>query len=267
MIKRQNDPLQGQRNGCLLTFGVNDKNSRPELVPLDGERGSSMSKDMIGQSRLYRQIAQLGEEHGAGKIVLFGSRARGDHRPRSDVDIAVYGMPEPNQSAFQLGLEELPTLLQFDVVFVTDQTTPALMENIEKDGVPIMNKKDEKYRKLQEACKRLQEAINDFEKIGLESIRDGVIQRFEFCTELAWKTIREHLLDMGYTEINSPKAVMKTAFADGLLENEQAWLDMINDRNLTSHVYDEEQAARIYNHIRDIYCPLLVSVLEKLADQ
>ncbi len=224
-----------------------------------------MNKDMKEQAQLYRQIVQLGKEHGAGKIVLFGSRARGDHRPRSDVDIAVYGMPEPNQSAFRLGLEELPTLLQFDVVFVTDQTSPTLVANIEKDGVPIMDKKDEKYRKLQDAYKKLQEAIDDYEKMGLESIRDGAIQRFEFCTELAWKTIREHLLDMGYTEVNSPKAVMKTAFADGLLENEQAWLDMVNDRNLTSHVYDEEQAARIYDHIRHVYCPLFSAVLEKLG--
>ena len=224
-----------------------------------------MNNNTREQSQLYRQIAQLGKTHGASKIVLFGSRARGDHRQRSDVDIAVYGMPESNQSAFQLGLEELPTLLQFDVVFVTDQTSPELTANIEKDGVPIMNKRDEKYQKLQDAYKRLQEAIEDYEKIGLESIRDGVIQRFEFCTELAWKTIREYLLDMGYTEINSPKAVMKTAFADGLLENERAWLDMVNDRNLTSHVYDEEQAARIYARIRDVYCPLLASVLEKLA--
>lgn len=237
------------------------------MIPCKGKERvcHAMTNDKREQSQLYRQIAQLGEEQGAGKIVLFGSRARGDHRPRSDVDIAVYGMPEPNQSAFRLGLEELPTLLQFDVVFVTDQTSPTLVANIEKDGVPIMDKKDEKYRKLQDAYKKLQEAIDDYEKMGLESIRDGAIQRFEFCTELAWKTIREHLLDMGYTEVNSPKAVMKTAFADGLLENEQAWLDMVNDRNLTSHVYDEEQAVRIYDHIRDVYCPLFSAVLEKLG--
>lgn len=226
-----------------------------------------MNDDMKEQSQLYLQIAQLGKEYGAGKIVLFGSRARGDHRQRSDVDIAVYGIPESNQSAFQLGLEELPTLLQFDVVFVTDQTNPALIENIEKDGVPIMNKMDEKYQKLQEAYKRLQEAVDDYERLGLESIRDGVIQRFEFCVELAWKTIREYLLDMGYTDINSPKAVLKTAFADGLFEDEHAWLDMINDRNLTSHVYDEEQAVRIYTRIRDVYCQLLLSVMDKLKNK
>ena len=226
-----------------------------------------MNNDMKEQAQLYRQIAQLGKEYGAGKIVLFGSRARGDHRQRSDIDIAVYGVPESNQSAFQLGLEELPTLLQFDIVFVTNQTNPALIENIEKDGVPIMNKMDEKCQKLQEAYKRLQEAVNDYERLGLESIRDGVIQRFEFCVELAWKTIREYLLDMGYTDINSPKAVLKTAFADGLFEDEHAWLDMVNDRNLTSHVYDEEQAVRIYTRIRDVYCQLLLSVMDKLKNK
>lgn len=58
------------------------------------------------------------------------------------------------------------------------------------------------------------EAIVDYDQMGLDSIRDGVIQRFEFCVELAWKTLREYLLDQGYTEINSPKSVMKQAFAD-----------------------------------------------------
>ncbi len=214
---------------------------------------------------LYRRIAQLAKTHGAGKAVLFGSRARGDNRERSDIDLAIYGMPEREQGAFRLELEELPTLLQFDVVFMTERTSSALVQNIEKDGISLMSKMDEKYQKLKDASQRLQEAIQDYEEMGLDSIRDGVIQRFEICVELAWKTIREYLIDMGYTEVNSPKAVMKTAYADGLLTDEQTWLDMVNDRNLTSHVYDEDQAIGIYNSIRERYCPLFADILEKLA--
>ena len=107
---------------------------------------------------------------------------------------------------------------------MTEQTDPKLLANIDRDGVILMDKMQEKYEKLVQVSRRLEEAIADYEKLGLDSIRDGVIQRFEFCTELAWKTLREYLLDQGYTEINSPKSVMKQAFADGILDHEEGWL-------------------------------------------
>ena len=65
------------------------------------------------------------------------------------------------------------------------------------DGVILMDKMQEKYEKLVQAVQRLDEAIADYDQMGLDSIRDGVIQRFEFCAELAWKTLREYLLDQG----------------------------------------------------------------------
>ena len=61
---------------------------------------------------LQSQIAQLGARYGATKIVLFGSRARGDNHPRSDIDLAIYGMPERQQAPFYFAVEEeLQTLL------------------------------------------------------------------------------------------------------------------------------------------------------------
>ena len=115
---------------------------------------------------------------------------------------------------------------------------PAFVANIEKDGVELMDKLHEKYNYLKEAVKRLREALDDYKKYPLDSVRDGAIQRFEFCTELAWKTMREYLLDQGYTNINSPKEVIKQAFAFGMIEDSKVWLELLNDRNLTSHIYD-----------------------------
>lgn len=80
-----------------------------------------------------------------------------------------------------------------------------------------MSKFTEKYEKLISVTERLKQAITDYNNVHLDSVRDGVIQRFEFCTELAWKTVREYLIEQGYADINSPKSVMKTAFSDGLL--------------------------------------------------
>ena len=93
--------------------------------------------------RLYTQLSALAEKHGAHKLLLFGSRARGDHRPTSDIDLAIYGMPAEQRSLFWWEAEELPTLLKFDLVHVTPGLDPALLDNIQRDGVTLYEQDDE----------------------------------------------------------------------------------------------------------------------------
>lgn len=112
---------------------------------------------------------------------------------------------------------------------------------------------------------RLEEALREYDKYGISSSRDGVIQRFEFCTELAWKSTREYLLSEGYVDINSPKAVMKQAYADNLIEDEQAWLELLYSRNLTSHLYDDNTASDIFNSIKNKYLSLFKELIVKLS--
>ena len=90
--------------------------------------------------KLYALIAALGEKYNAEKILLFGSRARGDNRERSDIDLAIYGMPEENRARFWSDIDDLPTLLKFDLVHVTELTNAELVKNIEKDGVVLYEK-------------------------------------------------------------------------------------------------------------------------------
>lgn len=215
---------------------------------------------------IYNQITALGKKLDADKIVLYGSRARGDYRDRSDIDIAVFGLDRQKHNAFIEGIEAIPTLLDFDIVFITNQTSPALLQNINKDGVILMNKAADKLTKLQDAIKRLQEALDKYTKDNSDVVRDGAIQRFEFCTELAWKATREYLLDQGYTEINSPKSVMKKAYADGIISDEAAWLSLLNDRNQTSHIYDDATAAGVFDRIQSTYVSLLADLAQRLAE-
>lgn len=73
------------------------------------------------------------------KVVLFGSRARGDNTERSDYDIAIYGCISEHDKAVIRSFinEDLKTLHSFDVVFISDKTNPNLIRNIEKDGVEL----------------------------------------------------------------------------------------------------------------------------------
>ena len=92
--------------------------------------------------QLYSQLAALAAQYGARRLVLFGSRARGDARARSDIDLAVYGMPEKNWGAFWMAAEELPTLLKFDIVHILPGMDSKFLHNIEKDGVTLYASED-----------------------------------------------------------------------------------------------------------------------------
>lgn len=132
-----------------------------------------------------------------------------------------------------------------------------------------MRKLDTKLTNFNKALKRLKEAIEEFKKDNSSDvIRDGVIQRFEFTYELAWKTIKEYLEDLGITDKNSPKVVIKEAYAQKLIINEANWLIMMNDRNLTTHVYKEEIAEEIAERIVNTYVlefSLILNNIKKLV--
>lgn len=110
------------------------------------------------------------------------------------------------------------------------------------------------------ALKRLGEALK--EPRGPLFV-DAVIQRFEFTFELAWKSTKVALKQQGI-EANSPREVIKQAFKVGIIENGDGWLGMLDDRNLSSHVYDEDQAQKIENNIEGEHYLLLQQLERKL---
>lgn len=120
------------------------------------------------------------------------------------------------------------------------------------------------FPKFSSAVDRLEEAIEDYSKDPSDTVRDGVIQRFEFCTELSWKTMREWLIDEGVTDINTPKSVMRAAYAACLIDDDALWTDLINDRNQTSHIYSEDTARNIFARIRSDYYPAFRTLVNKL---
>ena len=77
---------------------------------------------------------------------------------------------------------------------------------------------------------------------------DACIQRFEFCIELTWKTLKKCLAIEGI-EANTPRECIQQAYSIHWLDDETVWLSMLRDRNLTSHTYKEDLALEIYHRL------------------
>lgn len=111
----------------------------------------------------------------------------------------------------------------------------------------------EKIKDLENAVSRLDEAIKDSKKIELSTLKDGVIQRFEFTLELSWKILKTYLVNEGIDCVNTPKSVVREAYKAGIIKNGEIWIEMIDDRNLTSHIYSQSMADDIYLRITKKY--------------
>lgn len=93
--------------------------------------------------------------------------------------------------------------------------------------------------------------------------KEGVIQRFEYSFELAWKTIKDYLEDSGLviTPV-TPRQVIKEAFAAKILPDGQVWIDMLDHRNLLSHTYDFSVFEDAVEAIAERYLPALDAIHE-----
>lgn len=90
--------------------------------------------------------------------------------------------------------------------------------------------------------------------------KSGIIQIFEYTFELAWKTIKDFLIEND-VEVNFPREIIKTAFSHQILENGDIWIDMLEKRNLMSHTYDKKNAELAYQLIKNEYFSELIELL------
>jgi nucleotidyltransferase substrate binding protein (TIGR01987 family) len=109
------------------------------------------------------------------------------------------------------------------------------------------------FKKLDEAVQRTQNKADiirseQFEEDRLlkDVIKDAVIHRFEYTHKLACNVMKDFLEDAKNNNIYGPKDATREAFSAGLIENGDAWMDMIGSRNKTSHTYNEEAADSIF---------------------
>ena len=125
-----------------------------------------------------------------------------------------------------------------------------------------MKRFEERKEDLKKATNKLKEALKE-EVTDLEI--DGILHRFEFTFELAWKTMKDCLKDQGIVvKIESPKEIMKEAFTAGLIDNGEVWMDMMISKNELSHLYDEETSREIFDDIKEKYILEISKLVIKL---
>ena len=111
------------------------------------------------------------------------------------------------------------------------------------------------------AYERLQEALKEEES---EIVIDGALHRFEFTFELAWKSLKDYLEYMGLTEkTGSPREIIQQAFKQGIIEEGEAWINMMLSRNTLSHLYDEKSSRDVFKRIKEEYIKLFENLNEK----
>jgi nucleotidyltransferase substrate binding protein (TIGR01987 family) len=116
--------------------------------------------------------------------------------------------------------------------------------------------------KLTQAVEIVNEQVELDEKVD-DLLKEGLIQRFEYTHELAWKVMKDYAEYQGYTDIRGSRDAIRKAFEMGLIDDKR-WMNSIEDRNLTSHNYDDEVADEIFNQIVKVYSPLFELLEEKL---
>ena len=114
----------------------------------------------------------------------------------------------------------------------------------------------QRFRNFDRAFSLLREALEaGTSRLSLLE-KEGVIQRFEYSFELAWKTVKD-FLEAGGLLITpvTPRQVLKDAFAAKVIANGQVWIDMLDHRNLLSHTYDSSVFEEAVEAIAVRYLP------------
>lgn len=190
------------------------------------------------------------------RIYLYGSQVSGEATETSDIDIA-YDAPDfYDHALIEDDIEKLKTLIKIDARNLS-RAEERFRNRIVSTGRVLYsaNKKlraEDALHNFSHALERFSIAVgqkNELEQEGFADVYpDLVMQRFEFTYEMAWKAIKRYLSFVGI-DCTNPRSCFKEAFAQGLIKDEDVWLDMIEKRNLSSHTYDENEIKAVLEKV------------------
>ncbi len=96
---------------------------------------------------------------------------------------------------------------------------------------------------------------------------EGLIQRFEYTFELAWKCLQDLLYERGYPDIRGPRPVIEQAFQDGIISEGPLWLQMLKARNETTHLYDEAVFKSISEKVKGHFLSILKNFKKRFQNE
>lgn len=121
----------------------------------------------------------------------------------------------------------------------------------------------QRFNNYRKALKKLGQAVDivsekmDWGEGVDDLLQEGLIQRFEYTHELAWKVMKDYAEYQGYTDIKGSRDAFRKGLEMGIIDSVK-WMESIEDRNQTSHNYDDETANEIYEAVVNEYYPLFV---------
>jgi nucleotidyltransferase substrate binding protein (TIGR01987 family) len=124
----------------------------------------------------------------------------------------------------------------------------------------------QRFQNYQQALSRLTGAVELSRQRALSDLEDlGLVQVFEFTHELAWNVLKDYLEAQGFVDLIGSKNATREAFKNGLLDDGDAWMAMIEARSLTSQTYQEKIAKDIVRDILGRFHPAFIVMETRLA--
>ena len=125
----------------------------------------------------------------------------------------------------------------------------------------------QRFQNYQQALSRLSDAVALSRQRPLSDLeQQGLIQAFEFTHELGWNVLKDYLEEQGVAGIIGSRNATREAFKNELIQDGEAWMDMIQARNLSSHTYNSEVAQDIVRRVIERFQPALAAMEKRFVE-
>ncbi len=123
----------------------------------------------------------------------------------------------------------------------------------------------QRFQNFEKVFIQLKSAVTQLENLS-DLEKEGMIQRFEYTFELAWKTLKDYLEEKN-VDAKFPREVIKQSFKYEIINKGDIWLEMLEQRNLMAHTYEEKIFKNVVNKISQEYFAEISQVYQYLKDK